>query len=187
MTQALTDLELLKRIAASDAVALQALFARHNVRIFRFIMRLVANEAIAEELTNEVFVDVWKNAGKFEARSEPTTWLFAIARNRAISTLRRRRDEPLDDAMAEAIPDTEDTPEVVMQKHDKRSIIRNCLTQLSTEHREVVDLVYYHEKSVREVSEITQVPESTVKTRMFYARKALSTLLLDAGIERGWP
>lgn len=187
MTQAPNDLELLKRIAASDGTALQALFARYNVRIFRFITRLVANEAIAEELTNEVFVDVWNNAGKFEARSTPSTWLFAIARNRAISTLRRRKDEPLDDTMAAAIPDTEDTPEVVMQKDDKRSIIRRCLTQLSTEHREVIDLVYYHEKSVREVSDIVQVPEATVKTRMFYARKALSGLLLEAGVERGWP
>lgn len=187
MTQAPSDLDLLKRIAASDAAALQALFGRHNVRIFRFITRLVKNESVAEELTNEVFIDVWRNAGKFESRSAATTWLFAIARNKAISSLRKRKDEELDDAMAEEIPDTDDTPEVAAQKQDKRSILRDCLAQLSEEHREVIDLVYYHEKSVREVSEITDTPEATVKTRMFYARKALSALLLEAGIERGWP
>lgn len=187
MEQASSDLDLLKRIAAGDANGLQSLFGRHNVRIFRFIVRLVGNEAVAEELTNEVFIDVWKNAGKFEGRSAATTWLYAIARNKAISSLRRRKDEELDDAMAEAIPDTQDTPEVAIQKTDKSSALRQCLAQLSPEHREVIDLVYYHEKSVREVSEITDTPEATVKTRMFYARKALSELLLEAGIERGWP
>ena len=187
MTEAPTDLDLIARIAAKDAGGLQALYGRHNVRIYRFITRLVSNEAVAEELTNEVFIDVWRNAAKFEGRSAPTTWLYAIARNKAISSLRRRRDEALDDDVAEQIPDTEDTPEVAAQKTDKRSIIRSCLERLSEEHREVIDLVYYHEKSVREVSEITETPEATVKTRMFYARKALSALLLEAGVERGWP
>lgn len=187
MTQAQTDTELLKRVASADATALRVLYGRHHVRVFRFITRLVANDAIAEELTNEVFIDVWKHAGKFEGRSAASTWLLAIARNKAISLLRRRKDEALDEDAAAQIPDAEDTPEVVAQKHNKRSIIRTCLGQLSSEHREVIDLIYYHEKSVREVSEIVEVPESTVKTRMFYARKALSTLLLDAGVERGWP
>lgn len=187
MTDAPSDLDLLKRVAASDQSALQVLYGRHNVRIYRFIARLVSNDAVAEELTNEVFIDVWRNAGKFEGRSQATTWLYAISRNKAISHLRKRRDEELDDEMAEAIPDMEDTPEVAAQKKDKGSIIRQCLAELSDEHREVIDLVYYHEKSVREVSEITDTPEATVKTRMFYARKALSALLLEAGVERGWP
>lgn len=187
MTNAPSDHDLLRRVATSDGSALQVLYGRHNVRIYRFIARTVKNDAIAEELTNEVFIDVWRNAGKFEGRSQATTWLYAIARNKAISSLRRRRDEELDDETAAAIPDMDDTPEVTAQKTDKRSIIRDCLAHLSDEHREVIDLVYYHEKSVREVSEITDTPEATVKTRMYYARKALSEILLDAGVERGWP
>ena len=74
MTQAATDLELLRRIAAKDAMAVQTLFARHHVRLFRFLVRMVRNEAIAEELTNEVFIDVWRSAGSFEGRSAPSTW-----------------------------------------------------------------------------------------------------------------
>ena len=65
--------------------------------------------------------------------------------------------------------------------------MRQCIDRLSDEHREVIDLVYYHEKSVREVAEIAGIPEATVKTRMFYARKQLSELLQDAGVDRGWP
>jgi RNA polymerase sigma-70 factor (ECF subfamily) len=76
---------------------------------------------------------------------------------------------------------------VAVQKKDKSEALRKCLSALSAEHREVIDLVYYHEKSVEEVAEIVGIPENTVKTRMFYARKKLGELLKAAGIERGWP
>ena len=66
-------------------------------------------------------------------------------------------------------------------------MLRQCLAALSAEHREIIDLVYYHEKSVEEVAGIVGIPEATVKTRMFYARKKLSELLKERGIDRGWP
>ena len=93
----------------------------------------------------------------------------------------------LDDETANAIEDTSDDPEVAVQKKDTSAALRKCLTGLSPEHREIVDLVYYHEKSVEEVAEIVGIPENTVKTRLFYARKKLAELLKAAGIERGWP
>ena len=64
-----------------------------------------------------------------------------------------------------------DDPEATLEKKDKGAILRKCLTGLSADHREIIDLVYYHEKSVEEVAEIVGIPENTVKTRMFYARK----------------
>ncbi|MCZ7658930.1 MAG: sigma-70 family RNA polymerase sigma factor, partial [Xanthobacteraceae bacterium] len=95
--------------------------------------------------------------------------------------------EELDEEQAAAIEDTADDPEVAMQKKDTGEILRQALTRLSPEHREIIDLVYYHEKSVEEVAEIVGIPENTVKTRMFYARKKLAEVLKAAGIERGWP
>ena len=85
------------------------------------------------------------------------------------------------------IEDTSDYPETAMQKKDTGEILRKCMTGLSAEHREIIDLVYYHEKSVEEVAQIVGIPENTVKTRMFYARKKLAEALKAAGIERGWP
>ena len=79
------------------------------------------------------------------------------------------------------------TPRRLLAKKDKSSALRQCLTKLSADHREIIDLVYYHEKSVEEVAEIVGIPEATVKTRMFYARKKLSELLKEQGIDRGWP
>ena len=185
--QATPDEVLIGRIANGDRLAMQVLFARHHVRVYRFVLRLVRDESTAEDLISEVFLDVWRQAGRFEARSAVSTWLLAIARFKALSALRRRPDEELDEEAAEAIEDPADTPEVSLEKKDKSAVIRKCLEGLSAEHREIIDLVYYHEKSVEEVAQIVGIPENTVKTRMFYARKKLAELLKAAGIERGWP
>jgi RNA polymerase sigma-70 factor (ECF subfamily) len=185
--QTTSDEALIGRIAAGDKLAMQVLFARHHVRVYRFVLRFVGDPGRAEDLISEVFLDVWRQAGRFEARSQVSTWLLAIARFKALSALRRRPDEELDDETAQAIEDTGDTPEVAMQKKDTSAVLRQCMTKLSAEHREIIDLVYYHEKSVEEVAGIVGVPENTVKTRMFYARKRLGELLKAAGVERGWP
>jgi RNA polymerase sigma-70 factor (ECF subfamily) len=185
--QTTSDDVLIGRIAGGDRLAMQVLYARHHVRVYRFVLRLVRNEATAEDLISEVFLDVWRQAGKFEGRSAVSTWMLSIARFKALSALRKRPDEELDEETAEQIEDHADDPEAALAKKDKAAALRQCLSKLSAEHREIVDLVYYHEKSVEEVAGIVGIPEATVKTRMFYARKKLSELLKEQGIDRGWP
>jgi RNA polymerase sigma-70 factor (ECF subfamily) len=185
--QTTSDEVLIGRIAHGDRLAMQVLYARHHVRVYRFVLRLVRNEATAEDLISDVFLDVWRQAAKFEGRSAVSTWMLSIARFKALSVLRRRPEEELDEETADAIADQADDPEVALAKKDKSAVLRQCLTKLSAEHREIVDLVYYHEKSVEEVAGIVGIPEATVKTRMFYARKKLSELLKEQGIDRGWP
>jgi RNA polymerase sigma-70 factor (ECF subfamily) len=184
--QATSDEALIGRIASGDRLAMQVLFARHHVRVYRFVLRLVRDEWKAEDLISEVFLDVWRQADRFEGRSTVSTWLLAIARFKALSALRRKPDEELDDESAAAIEDDADDPEMALAKKDRSAVIRKCLTGLSTEHREIIDLVYYHEKSVEEVAEIVGIPENTVKTRMFYARKKLAEMLKAAGMEKDW-
>lgn len=181
------DSELLKRIANRDRKAIQVLFTRHQLPVFRFLTRLVKNESVAEELVNETFMEVWRGANKFEGRSKPSTWIFAIARYKALSVLRKRSDEEMDENAVTKIVDQSDNPEITTMKGNKADKLRQCLELLSTEHREVVDLVYYHEKSIDEISTIIGVAAGTVKTRLFHARKRLSGILKNAGIDRGWP
>jgi len=186
--QGTADEVLIGRIASGDRLAMEVLFARHRVQVYRFVLRLVRDETVAQDLISEVFLDVWRQASdRFEGRSAVSTWLLAIARFKALSALRRKADEPLDDEAAAGFEDPSDTPEVALEKKDKSAVIRKCLAGLSAEHREIIDLVYYHEKSVEEVAQIVGIPENTVKTRMFYARKRLAELLKAEGIERGWP
>lgn len=181
------DTELIGRIAKQDQTAVEVLYGRYQVRVFRFILRKVRTEAVAEELTNEVFMEVWRNASRFEGRSSLSSWILGIAHNRAISSLRKRRESELDEDSVGAIADDSDDPEVTAQKTDKGALLRQCMERLSDEHRTIIDLVYYHEKSIAEVAEIVDIPQNTVKTRMFYARKKLSEFLEEAGVDRGWP
>jgi RNA polymerase sigma-70 factor (ECF subfamily) len=151
------------------------------------VIRIVRDESTAEDLISDVFLDVWRQAGRFQGRSSVSTWMLAMARFKALSALRRRPDEEFDEDNTAGIEDGSDDPHTSLEKKDKSALIKRCLAGLSAQHREIIDLVYYHDKSVEEVAAIVGIPENTVKTRMFYARKRLSELLKAEGIERGWP
>src|SRR6516162_2573777 len=172
-----SDEFLVEQIAAGSKPAMQTLFARHRTYVYRWLLRFVSNETLAEDLLSEVFLDVWRQAGRFECRSSVSTWLMSIARHKALSACRRRTDAELDEKIEATIADPADDPEVALQEKDRDELLRRALTRLSPERRQVIDLVYYHEKSVDEVAQILDVPPATVKTRMFYARKKLAELV----------
>lgn len=172
-----SDKKLIERIANADKAAVQALFARYHVKIYRFIVRMVGSEAVAEELANEVFLDVWRQAGRFESRTAVSTWLMAIAHNKAISHLHQKKNTAPDD---KAIAWGKD-------KTDRGAAIREAIDSLSPNHRAVIDLAYYHELSVRELAKVLDIPTKTVKTRMFHARRNLAEKLKKADMDRGWP
>ncbi len=177
-----SDVNLIEAIAAGDTAAMQVLFARHNVQVYRFALRRLGNEAVAEDVVSDVFIDVWRQAGKFEGRSQVSTWLLAIARHKAIAIARRSSMTSLDDDAWDSIEDAADNPEAALQKRQQGSVLFDCFTNLSPAHREIIDLVYYHQKSIDEVAAIIRVPRNTVKTRMFYARQKLAQLLDAQGI-----
>src|SRR4029077_17376670 len=172
-----SDEMLIRRIAQGDQLAMRTLFGRHRVPLYRWLLRLVGAEALAEDLWSDVFLDVWRQAASFEARASVSTWLLAIARYKALSARRRQTDAELDDHIASTVAGPADGPDLVLEKKSATELMQACLAELSPEHREVMDLVYYHDKSVREVASIIGIPEPTVKTRMFYARKKLAELV----------
>jgi RNA polymerase sigma-70 factor (ECF subfamily) len=175
--QTSSDGALIERIAAGDQLAMRTLFARHRVPLYRFVLRIVRDEALAEDVLSDVFLALWRQAARFEARASVSTWLVAIARYKAISALRRRRSEAQPDIDIAAIVDPADDPEAVLQKKNRDEALRQRIAALSPEHAEVIDLVYYHGKSVAEVAHIVGIPEATVKTRMFYARRRLAQVV----------
>ena len=123
---------LLKAIAAGDAKALERLFARAQTRVFRFLMRMVKNQAIAEELLNEVFLSVWQNANRYEGRSEPLTWMLSIAHNKAVSAMRKKTEVlGIADEAARDLVTEDDAPDTAAQKQDKSAKIRACIEELS--------------------------------------------------------
>ena len=181
--QATSDNMLLESIADGGRSAMHIFYSRHNLRVYRFVLRIVRNATLAEDLTSQVFLDVWRTARQFECRSQVSTWLLSIARFKALTALRQRRHEDIDQEHVLEIADQSDTPETSLERNKTSAILRACVAKLSAAHREIINLVYYHEKSVEEVGAIIGIPQSTVKTRMFYARKQLADLLRGAGVD----
>ena len=175
-----SDAALVNRIAAGDKLAMQSLFARHRTPLYRWLLRFVGNETIAEDLLSEVFLDVWRQAGRFEGRSSVATWLMSIARFKALSARRRRTEAEVDEKIETTVADPSSDPEAALLEKNRCALLRQALTRLSPEHREIIDLVYYHEQSIDECAHILGIPAATVKTRMFYARKKLAELVKDA-------
>lgn len=177
-----SDDSLIMSIADGDKRAMVLLFMRYNVRIHRFVTRLTGNASFAEDVVSEVFLDVWRGAADFGGKSSVSTWLLGIARYKAMTALKRRTEAALDHDVAAAIADDADDPEVAAHQASRGVVIRKCLMRLPPALREVVDLIYYHEKTVAEVAEIVGIPPGTVKTRMFRARSLLQELLQSSGV-----
>ena len=176
-TETFSDEVLIRRIANGDQLATRTLFARHRLAIYRWLLRLVDDEALADDLLSDVFLDVWRKAGSFERRSSVSTWLLAIARHKALSARRRRIDVELNNDLASMVADPADSPELVLEKKKREELLRHSMARLSPEHGEVIDLTYYHGKSIKEIAEIIGINEATVKSRTFYARKRLAQLV----------
>jgi RNA polymerase sigma-70 factor (ECF subfamily) len=181
-----SDEALIRSMADGDKRAFKMLYVRHHVRIFRFVMRLVANESTAEEVLNEVFLEAWRHAQDFKGRSQVATWLLSIARFKTISECRRRSEAQLDETVAAVIEDPSDTATITIEKRQRSDILQKCLAKLTPVHREVINLIYYQEKKIEEVAQFTGAPISTIKTRMHYARGRLAELLAEAGVDRAW-
>jgi RNA polymerase sigma-70 factor, ECF subfamily len=175
--EASSDETLIGRIASGDQLAMRLLFARHGLPLYRWLLRIVRDQTLAEDLLSEVFLDVWRRAASFEGRasissSSVSIWLLAMARSKALSARRRRTAmEPVGPA---------DDQEIVQWKRNSGELLRRALARLSPEHGEIIDLVYYHGKSIEEVAEIVGTAEATVKTRMCHARKQLAELVRAA-------
>ena len=181
-----SDEFLIKQIAAGDQRAFRALFHRYEVRIFRFVLRLIGDRRHAEDLVSDIFLVVWQRAGSFEGRSSVATWILAIARYRTL-TARSRIDTieaPMTDDLADTLVDRSPLPDDNLARCDRAETIRKCLRLLPPHQAVLMDLVYYHEKSIHEVALIMGIPNNTVKSRMFLARRKLAELLNAEGVTR---
>lgn len=180
------DNALVAAVAAGDQVAFRKLFARHGERVFRYAWRLTRDEGKAEEVTNDVMLEVWRTASRFEERSLATTWLLGITRNLAFNAIRRKQHDTVDlAAVAEPVDEAAQAESAASARDGAqlRDVLRGALARLSPEHRDVVELTFFHDCAYPEIAEIVGCPVGTVKTRMFHAKKQLQRLLRDAHID----
>lgn len=189
---ALEDADLMLRYAAGDTEAFTPLWERHHRAVFRFIYRSVHQADRAEELTQEVFLRVVRNAARYEKSARFTTWLYTIARNLCIDESRRQRhrratslDQPLDaegggETRLDRVEDPHARSGGAERDRDRfRTALARAITTLPDEQREVFLLRHVENLRFHEIGEITGVSENTVKSRMRYALAALRAQLTD--------
>ncbi|MEW6210638.1 MAG: sigma-70 family RNA polymerase sigma factor [Acidobacteriota bacterium] len=180
------EFRLIERIAVGDRDAFHHLYADYERRLLVYLVRMTGSRQDAEDLMVEVMMTVWQDAVKFKKKSRLSTWIFGIAHNKAMNALRKKGHKTFID-IEEAVPLTSSDPDPHLKQieRENQEKVKTALDQLSVEHREVIELTFYHEKSCAEIAAITRCPEGTVKTRMFYARQRLRQILARMGVEGG--
>lgn len=174
------EVRLLQRIAENDSDAFEALFDSYHPRLFRFLFRLTRSHGAAEELANDVLLTLWKDAGRFRGESKVSTWIFGIAYRQALTHLRKRKFKLVPFVEEDAAVD-EGGAQI-----EREDWVRRGVEELPPKQKLTVLLVYFVGLSCQETAKVSGVPVSTVKTRMFHARRKMKQHLVASGVPQDW-
>lgn len=175
------DSELLTAIADQDMQALSEFYRRHQTRVYHFLLSKLNDPFMANDLLNDTMLDVWRSAGCFEKRAKATTWLLGIANHKVLDLWRqqgRRQTSELEDSMIDESPGA-DIEALTLAAKDKQLLAKG-MAKLSSEHREILHLVFFEELNYDDISQIIDVPEGTVKSRVYHAKKLIKQHLANA-------
>ncbi len=181
------DRTLCARVAKGEDAAFETLVVRHQHRVYAFCLRLLGDPAEAEDVAQDVFLTVYKNADTFRGESAFTTWLFRIAKNQSLNrikylerrgrSMRRSIDELSDERMMRIDDGGDRRPDALIEGDQTAALVQQAIATLGEEHRVVVVLRDVEDLSYEEISEITGLPIGTVKSRIHRGRSALATRL----------
>ena len=164
------------RIAQGDLEAFEELYASYKRRIFAYLFRTLSSREKAEEALNEVMLSVWKGAPRFRGDSRLSTWVFGIARHKALNHL-GRQELPIEESDQDL--EAADEKEGMEERLIRKDLVKQALGHLSPQHREVVELTFFAELSYQEIAGVVGCPVNTVKTRMFHAKRHLRGILQE--------
>ncbi|MBJ7440110.1 MAG: sigma-70 family RNA polymerase sigma factor [Sphingopyxis sp.] len=162
----------LAAIASGDRAAMKQLYDDHYAGLVRFVEGRVNGRIEAADVVHETFIDVWRHAARFEGRSSVKTWIYSIARNKSLDKLRRvGREEQLGDDFD--APDLDADVEAAAEAAHDAQKVRECVAKLGQAHRRMIELAFFEDLSYAEISQIEDIAEGTVKTRIFHAKRLL--------------
>ncbi len=170
-------LPLLQQTAAGDRESFQALYEASNHRLTVYLHRMVRDTNSIDDILIETYTQIWKNSNNFQGRSKVLTWMIGIARNLALKEIGKNKyhDDICDHPEIAAA-------EINFEAGNRKEVFRRALDLLTNKHREILELAFYQDLAYQEIAHILNIPESTVKTRIFYAKAALKTVLEKMGI-----
>lgn len=175
--------DLLEAVAAGDLASFERLYRLYDTRVFQYVRTLVRDQTVAEEIVGDVMLAVWRGAGTFSRTARVSTWIFGIARHKALDALRRSSRHQHDTVMDEAtdFPHSQEGPIEEVHRREVAALTQQALTRLSPEHQEVLRLVFYEELPYEEIAALLAIPTNTVKTRVYYAKRHLKQQLEKLG------
>ena len=163
-----TDAALMERLVQRDAEALETLYDRHSRAVFSLVYRIVQQRPTAEEVTQDIFLQLWRNARLYDAQRGPLQpWLLTLARNRALDTLRLKRERQRsreDDFGARELVCTAPDPETLADREDRAEKVRGVMAELPAQQRRAIELAYFEGMSHSEIAEKLMEPLGTVKS-----------------------
>ena len=178
----LTDQQLITQTLDGQTAAFGILVRKYQDRLFNSMVHLLRNPSDAEDVVQDAFLQALRKLDTFQGNSQFYTWLFRIARNTAISKLRRKKPtvslESTDSQQRLDFPDDGPTPSTEMERRERQTGLMRAMDQLSGEHREILILREMEEQNYETISEILDLPVGTVRSRLHRARLQLKELLL---------
>lgn len=171
----------LRQIAAGEKPAMAQLFRTLEKPLFAFVQSRLNDSHLSNDILQDVFLEVWRRAGQFEGRSSVRSWIFGMAWRKVIDVHRANRRLSFSDDL----PDMEDdspSPLTQVEQAEDAVRLRGCLDGLKEDHRVAIDLAFYQDLGYREIADVLGVPEGTVKTRVFHAKKLLLHYLERNGL-----
>jgi RNA polymerase sigma-70 factor (ECF subfamily) len=178
-----SDQDLLTAVANGDRSAFERLYYIYEKRVYQYVHTLVSDRPLAEEIVGDTMFAVWRGAGSFAYTSRVSTWIFGIARHKALDAIRRsgRRQREIDlDGVAE-LPHPHERPDEGVLRNQLAALTQRAMAGLTREHREILRLVFYEEQPYEEISVLLGIPANTVKTRVYYAKQRLREQLAHLG------
>lgn len=160
-----SESNLVHQIASGEENALREFFLLHGKAMLAYAIRLVNDQEMAEEIVQESLVAIWKGAKSYRAESKALTWALGIVYHKAISHLRKRQDLQFDENMFEL--HEQNLPDNSVESSERIRLVNQILSELPTEQKSIIELVFYHHLSLEETAKIMRCPLGTVKSRLF--------------------
>lgn len=181
----MSDSDLLAAIAAGAPAPFTLLYDRYERRVYNYVRTFLRQPALAEEVVVDTMMAVWRSAPGFTQASRVSTWIFGIARHKALDAVRKAGRQSnaisLDDTAEPA--DAAESPADATERDVKARLTLRAIAQLSVDHQEVLRLAFYEELPYEEIAVLLSIPDNTVKTRVFYAKQQLRRCLETLGLE----
>lgn len=166
------DDALLARVADGDRSAMRVLYLRHAQSAQRFVQSRLRDQFEVSDVVQSAMLEVWRTAGRFQGRSSVRSWILSIARNKMIDHIRKDARTELSEP-DDTVPDDAPTAEVVIANAQDAARVRACVDELNAQQRAAIHLAFFEDLSYGEIAEIENVPDGTIKTRVFHAKKLL--------------